>query len=500
MGYLKKAMRGSFAILFFTVVSAFLGFLLRTLFARYLSINDFGLFYAVFSFINFFIIFRQLGLNASLTRFIPHFLVKKDLKSIKSGFLFSVVLQFSVAVLIAIALIIFSSQISDFYFKTSSAKIILVLLSLSFCLTTIIYIIRAVFLGFQNFKLYASVDFFMTAVVLIFSFILFNLGFGVLGAATAYLVMPILTILFYFFLLIFKAFPKFLKTKFDISFRFNNYLLFFSLPILLGTAGNLLLDNLGTIMITYFDTLKQVGLYNVAMPTAKLIYPFAIAATGILLPMSSELWAKGFKEHLSRGVRLIYKYLFIMLVPIFSGIAIFSSLIINTLFGADYAAASNILKILSASLIFLIFWSINNSIFIGTSKPKMSAILMGIGLPIFVVLNFLLIPSYGALGAAYAHLTAYFVMFFVGLVYMAHIKIFKFPLADWTKTLISLVFFVIIAIYLKNIFLDSILSAIIICSIALLPFILLHFMFRVVSINEFKSFVGILKQKFVTFK
>src|SRR3990167_7422774 len=108
VNYAKKAVKGTFTILFISFLAALLGYLVRLVLARGLSKDDYGLFYAVFSFFAFLIIFKDLGLNQTLTKFVSDFLHRKNYTGMKSVIVSVFSIQFLMSALIAVIAIIFS--------------------------------------------------------------------------------------------------------------------------------------------------------------------------------------------------------------------------------------------------------------------------------------------------------------------------------------------------------------------------------------------------------
>ena len=85
MNYTKIAFKGALIVLVTSLFAAFLGYLVRVLLARNLSVEQFGLFYAVFSFLGLIGIFKSLGFDKAITKFIPEFQHKRKHDFIKSS-------------------------------------------------------------------------------------------------------------------------------------------------------------------------------------------------------------------------------------------------------------------------------------------------------------------------------------------------------------------------------------------------------------------------------
>src|SRR3989344_8900284 len=84
MTYTSKIARGIGAIFFMSIFSNFIAYLIRIILARNLSPYEYGLFYSVFTFVIFFLFFRDLGLGQAVTKHIPEFYIQKKYNSIKT--------------------------------------------------------------------------------------------------------------------------------------------------------------------------------------------------------------------------------------------------------------------------------------------------------------------------------------------------------------------------------------------------------------------------------
>jgi O-antigen/teichoic acid export membrane protein len=62
-----------------------------------------------------------------------------------------------------------------------------------------------------------------------------------------------------------------------------------------GTSGIpriLLISSADTLILTYFKSLEEVGLYSAVIPIINLMLYFPIAISTVIMPLSAELWAK----------------------------------------------------------------------------------------------------------------------------------------------------------------------------------------------------------------
>ncbi len=220
--------------------------------------------------------------------------------------------------------------------------------------------------------------------------------------------------LFLIFVIIFfqKIFKRFLYIRCFSSINLFKNLLKFSFYILLTSFGTLVLGYVDGICLNIFKGLNVVADYrNVAMPLANLILLICSSFTVVLLPMVSELWERRDLKVLQSAIEKAYLYIFIFALP-FSGLfVVFPGKIITFLFGKIYLTATNMLVVLAIGSIFSVFSQLGFTILNGLGKVKSSSKIIYIGAFLNFVLNLLLIPRLGGIGASFATAFSYFIMF-----------------------------------------------------------------------------------------
>ncbi|MBD3313728.1 oligosaccharide flippase family protein [Candidatus Woesearchaeota archaeon] len=489
MSYAKKALKGTLIIFVFSILSAFLGYLVRLVLARGLTKEEYGLFYAVFSFFALLVLFRDLGLNQAVSKFLPEFLHKNDYSSIKNTLISVFSIQTLISVVIAAVTIIFADQIAEHFFHTQSASFVIKLLALMFLLMPFEDVIMYSFQGFQKMLYYAGVGFMRILVILMLVSYLLSTGMGikapVIAYLLAYIIVPLLFIPFFL-----REFPQFITAETKVTKKLIKKLLRFGLPLVAGSFGFILMTYTDTIIISYFWSLKEVALYQVASPTARLTLYLGYALAAVFLPLSSELWAKGKKENLRIGMELMYKYSFLAVIPVALLMLMFPQLILKILFGPDYIEAGLVMQILAFGTIFYTVGHINGNVLSGIGMPGQNTrILLGAAL-FNLVLNLILIPMYGIIGAAVSTLLCWII-----ILVLTSIKINKYVMAStpvwaWAKSFAAGGFFVLVIHLLKtwlvmNIWIELIISV----GAASLVYIALVFTLGLVTKDDLNFFM-----------
>jgi O-antigen/teichoic acid export membrane protein len=207
------------------------------------------------------------------------------------------------------------------------------------------------------------------------------------------------------FIIFFAFRTKFLgiiKAKLNIDKKLSKELLYFSTPIMLGYVASSVVSNIGTILISSLRSLEEVALYQIALPLSDLLLLISGAITIVLLPVVSELWAKNKKETLSHMLGLLTKALFILIIPLAMIMIAFPENVISMLFGERYLGAANVLQILSIGAIFLSLNYILGTSLLGIGKPGLNTKIAFIIMLANVILNIIMIPLLGVLGASIA--------------------------------------------------------------------------------------------------
>jgi O-antigen/teichoic acid export membrane protein len=412
--YAKRLVRGSALIFFFTVASALLAFFLRMYLARELSVKDYGLFYAIFAFFSFFALFRDMGLNSALVKYIPEFKIKGDYKSIRSSIFFAFLFQSIFALTVSTILFLFSDWFAASYFKTSEAALPFKIMSLWFFLMTFYWLFAACLHGFQRFSVLAPREIVWISTIFSLSFLLVGIwGQGVEGVTVAYVGGTVVAILY---LWVFLR-REIGRNHAQLSRGLAKRLLLFSLPVFLGGIGGTLLSYTDTLMLTHFRALRDVALYQVAQPLAGLLGYFSGAMVTVFYPTVSELWTRGERELLRDGINFLTKFAMAIVLPASLVLITFPDTAIRLVFGEGYLEGARALQLLALTGVISTLWGILTSVMAGIGKPTVNSKVMGVMACLNFITNWLLIPPFGATGAAAATLASALLGFFLLLHY-----------------------------------------------------------------------------------
>src|SRR3989344_6286677 len=230
--YTKSAVKGVSTVFIISLIAAFVGYLVRLVLAKNLSVSDFGLFYAIFSFLSLVGLFKSLGLDKSLAKFIPEFEHEKSDDRIKSAILYVAGVQVVTNAIIISAVYLSSSYLSTHFFHNPQAEPILRLLAVAFFIDSFVNVLKFAFQGFRKMGLFANIDLVRMVLILIVVLFGFRSGYDILSPVMAYMVVPIILILIFGHILLKKVFPGFRTARFILErsnvkriFRYSTYIM-----------------------------------------------------------------------------------------------------------------------------------------------------------------------------------------------------------------------------------------------------------------------------------
>lgn len=487
LNYAQRAVRGLSLVFITGLFVSFLAYLLRVGLAHTLSLADFGLFYAVLTVILLFLTFRDIGLRNASVKYIAHYMAKKAYGSVKSVILISVTIQGALSLLLTLLFFFSAPLLAQHYFHIASAELLVRVLSILFISNFLFMNSRSILRGFQNMKWFSVADPVRIITIIGTFLVLYLNGFTILGAAIAYIagdIMAFLVILFPLnkYLYIFRQSATNLRET-------TREMISYSLPVMFTGVGEKILGYVDVVLLTTLASIEAVGIYNVVLPTALFFLALTSATTTIVFPLISELWSKKDHTRIYHGMDILYRYILAVAVPAILVITVFAELFLRLLFGAEFVAGTLAFQILLGGVIFFVIAKINYAALSAVDNPgtvtKITLITGGLN----IILNLILIPMFGIVGAAIATTSSFVFTFILSSVSISQKVKMKLPVTKWVFTLISSIVFVAIVAYVKHLlqlwwpfeFVISVIPAGVI-------YLAIIFVLRVVSIREFKEF------------
>lgn len=391
------------------VISVFLSFFTVLLMTRYLGAAGYGIFTLAFTYVSFFSVIADFGLQSTMVRELSqrdhdekqhgNFLFLKILLVILSSLCALIMVLFfpypySVKVAIFIATIAVAiSGISSFGNVVFQSRLRLDLITLVDVITKIVTVGFIVF--FVNLKL---------NLYFIISTVLFG---NIIGLGITFIIL--------------KDTFRFFYDSAQVQ-----KILSLSFPVGISSFLGLAYFKVDTIMLSIIKTNSDVGLYSLSYKVLEnllIIWGFYMAT---VYPLLAKFKGKDdIKQMKSLFRNSFIVALFLSLFIIVSGI-IFAPLIIDIFGGKAFYASIPSLKILLFALPFLFINNLCSDFFIIQKLNIINITGILISLLVNILLNLWLIPIYGFIGASYVTV---FSALFLCLYYIIEIVIFNNKLA-----------------------------------------------------------------------
>jgi O-antigen/teichoic acid export membrane protein len=194
--------------------------------------------------------------------------------------------------------------------------------------------------------------------------------------------------------------------KFSLPNETKKYLLkeifSYSWPLFLFSIISSFIFWIDTFSIGFLKDSYWVGIYNAALPIALLLSVSSEIFMQLFFPIITKELSLRRNQVVSELSKQIVKWTFIINLPVLVLIYFFPGVFINFFWGKEYLLASNSLRFLTIG--YFVFSLASVSINLLSSKGKSKLILLNLLFASFLnlCLNFILIPTYGIEGAAFA--------------------------------------------------------------------------------------------------
>lgn len=411
----SKIAKDSAIVLTGNILGAGLGFIATILIVRTLGPAQFGLFSVALAVMAIASQFSDFGIGTGLVRFASSYL-KNDNQ--KANLMFKVSLKLKLIITTLVFLIGFfaSESLAVHVFGKSELIFPLKLAFIGAFGASLVGYITTTLQARQSFKKYTFVNILNPLGKLALIGLLFlTYRLNLLSALTTVIILPFIA-----FLIGSLIIPKdFLKAKGNEKEAFHE-LFHFSKWILVSVFCVMIFQRLDVLMLTYFKTAEVVGYYSAAFQLAFAVSLVTGSLITVLLPEASSIVGRNaIKSYIRKSLKYTSLFVF-FLVPLL----IISGPLILFLYGTQYKSSIIIFMILFAIHLLGVVVSPLGLVFYTLNKPQLAAYLNVLQLLGNFMGNYLMIPVYGAIGAALATLIVYGLGSLYTGMYI-HYKIFK---------------------------------------------------------------------------
>lgn len=178
-------------------------------------------------------------------------------------------------------------------------------------------------------------------------------------------------------------------------------LLYFAATMILAALTSFLMGRIDIIMIGLFHDAAEVGVYKIALVIAGFT-TFVMGATNSIFPtFISELFATGKMEQLREIYGAVTKWIIILTAPLVLSMLLYPTAILG-FFGEEYVAGTSVLMILAVGYFIDAMVGSNGFMLSMTGRERVVLANNAAMAVLNIVMNFILIPRMGIVGAAMA--------------------------------------------------------------------------------------------------
>lgn len=219
------------------------------------------------------------------------------------------------------------------------------------------------------------------------------------------------------FIGLFKIFFRNLKTsQSEIS---NQKILKKSTPMMIGGLFMILLNWTDILMLGFYETEANIGIYNAAFKVGSLALFFVATMNVVLTPKISQLYYNGSFLELKKNINAATQIVIALTLPLAFFLIFFSSFILN-FFGSSFTKGATTLILITLGSLASALTGNVDQILNMTNHEKISRNIFLVGFLINLFLNLFLIPNYGIEGAAFSSLLTNVV---INIIFVIIIKI-----------------------------------------------------------------------------
>ena len=411
---LKGLLSGSTFILAFKILGAFSSYVFFYLLAIRYGATGVGLFSLCFTLLSIFVMLSKLGMDSLIVKQIPEYKAKgiNGVERLIYRRLMGLVGFFSVCISL---LVYYSSGLISDFFQNPNLEPSVQIVAFAIIPSVILSMNAESLRGLEQIKFFAYLQ---NGTVMLLAVLGLVVGGSLIDSASdtpifVYFIAVSVVALFSLFIMS-KALPK---STSEVKLNSVKASLKLSLPMLVSGTVFMVMNWTDVLMLGYYGDEGQVGVYNLCFKLASIITFAQFAINSYAAPKISSYYHANKFDELKTLISKISWLNFIISVPFFLVLLIFGAQILP-LFGAEFESGIVVLLLLIVGQLVNALSGPVLYILNMTGKEFVARNIVLIAALINIVLNLILIPKYGIIGAAVAAMVAMLVWNLYALVYI----------------------------------------------------------------------------------
>jgi len=425
--------------------------------------------------------FAVLGLSWAVLRFLA---AEKDVGRIREDF-FSVCSIVCIAgLIISILLFILSDFLAAYIFRDVNLSYYIKLASILILFNAMFHLLRTFFRLQRRMGLYTIITIMYDAsqVGLIVLFIL--LGYKLTGAIIALLINGLLFNLITLFIILKQIgfqLPRFSRLK--------SYLRW-GVPLTPNEAILWIVNSSDRYMVSYFMGVTAAGIYNAAYSIGNYASFALMPLSVVLYPNIVKTYEEGNLDMTRNYFKYSIKYLMMIAIPAAFGLSMLAKPLLQIITTPEFVPGSSIVPFVAFGAVFFCFYQTCIHVIYLSGKTELVTILLSTGAGLNILLNIILIPRLGIMGAALATLVAFAVLGMLTLIVSG--RYFKFDI-DIPSIVKSIFASAVMAVCIWLISPNSIATVVISIPAGAIVYLAVLLLIKTLSKGELAFFINFLK-------
>ncbi len=384
------------------------GFFLLPIVTKMLGPDSYGIWAQINVTISLLYPLALFGLHMAFLRFLA---AETDEAVIREGFYSIIFFVSATGSAISLAVYLLSDFLALTLFGDVEASYFVKAGSFLILLTAVDLVATFFFRISRETRIYAALSLFNSFGRLILILILLVLGFGIIGVIGGVFIIMLLEILISFVLIVRRigfAFPK---------FTYIREYLRYSAPITPNSLIRWITESSDRFVIGFFLGVTSVGIYSAGYVIGGLIFQLMYPIQLILFPELSRLYDRLEIETVKFYLSISLKYFLLVAIPAVVGLSALAGPILNLFTTPQFAPGAVVIPFIALSGLLAGIYQIVINVTHLVKKNRFNLIIHVLAAVSNLLLNLLLIPLVGFIGAAIATLISYTITAIVAILF-----------------------------------------------------------------------------------
>jgi O-antigen/teichoic acid export membrane protein len=385
------------------------GLLISVLIARGLGASEYGLYASVMAVVAIVPMLFSFGFQQAVNVQLPKLMASPGNHARASFFLRRFfILRLLISVIAGIVLYFLAPQIAEFMNHPEIADYLRIG-SFYIVFTGLAGFLAMIYVAELKLKTVVTIEAMsqILSLSLIYSALKYNLG--ITGLLYVLVIVSIFTLTIYLFL--FKDYLLSPSRKFNLKEYYGISVTAWLIALMSFALGR----EIDIVLLNYFAiSTIEIGFYNLSFGLTQMLFFFTVGLGPIAQSVFSERYAKDGNTGLANSWQIIIKVNMLMIVPFFFFSLLKAKTIFNVLYGVEYINAYSIFLVFALLTVMYNFTGASYAmpVFYLIKKKQIGLVLRTSAGLMNLILDIILIPIYGVMGAVFA---TGFSMFIIGL-------------------------------------------------------------------------------------